>query len=510
MKSLKFLSLLLSAILFTGISVTANNLPEEGNGKVVKVEKTDIKPFTEVEVGGVFDVLISQGEKHMVIIETDENLVDLVTAKVKDDRLYLDAAGIEKATKLLITVVSPKYTSIVGHGASNYNTEGVINTESIYLLFSGASNAKLNIVASDKIEAEISGACDIELVGSAEKFEVEISGAAHLDAEELIATVTEIEASGVSNVTAFAVEKGDAEVSGVSDVKFVKSSTAIYNIEKIGHVGKDGVYTGKSPGVSVSTDDEAVSVNVGDIEVNTNEGGTRVRVGGREVVVDEDGNVDVKKIKKTRFDGHWGGLHLGVNGFLTADNKIGVPAEYDFMEPKYQRSFQFNMNLWEQNINLIRNKFGLITGVGFQWNNYFFDNNVFFRGDSSNVYGIRENIDGRSYEKSKLVVSYLTVPLLMEFQTNKYSRFDSFHITAGMVMGVQLRAHTKNVYNDNGKNKVKGWEDYNLSPFRWDAHAGIGWGKINLFASYALNSMFQEDKGPEAIPFTVGITLLGW
>lgn len=486
---------------FNGVATTHT---EKGDEKVVTVERTDLAPFTEIEAGGIFNIIISQGETYKVIIEADENLLDKITTTVINNRLLIESSAIEKVTRLMITVVSPQYTAIIGSGASNFETNGIINSTNIYLDFSGASEANLNI-NSNKLTTNISGACDIKLAGNAGDFTATLSGASNLDAEKFLATKTTVDASGAASATVFAYEKGDAVVSGVADVEFVKSSNAIYKMVKEGYVGKD-----KTTGVSVSSGDDSISVNIGDIEVDVHEKGTKVRVGGREIKVDEDGNVDIKKVKRTRFDGHWGGINMGINGFLTTDNKFGVPPEYDFMEPKYQRSYQFNLNLWEQNFNLINNKFGLITGIGFQWNNYFFNNNVFLRGDSSVLYGYRERVDGRSYEKSKLVVSYLSVPLLMEYQTNKYSRSDSFHLTAGMIMGVHLKAHTKNVFNDSGKSKVKGREDYNIAPFRWDAHAGIGWGKINLFASYSLNSMFLNEKGPELYPFTVGITLLGW
>jgi len=513
MKSVKFLFMLISLLIAAGFSAQSRSLPEEGNGNVIKEVRDNLSAFTEVEAGGVFDILLIQGENYVVTIETDENLMSKVKTTVKDKRLELEAANVDKATKLYVIIESPEYTGVFFNGACNAETQGTLKAKNIVVELSGATEAVLAIDAEKMIEAVISGASDAEISGSAETFNAIISGAANLEAGEMIANKASVVASGVSNATVFAVEKGDAVISGVSDVEFIESGTAIYNIVREGQATKDGKYKVGAPGVSVTTDDESVSVDVGDIEVDVRDGeSTRVRIGGREVVVDEDGNVDISKVKKTRFDGHWGGIHLGVNGFMTSDNTIGVPAGSEYLEPRYQRSFQFNLNLYEQNINLIRNKLGLVTGIGFQWNNYFMSNNVFFRGDSSMVYGIAEDNDltGRTYEKSKLVVSYLSVPLLMEYQTNKYSRSDSFHLTAGMIMGVQLRAHTKNVFYDNGKNKAKGWEDYNLSPFRWDAYAGIGWGKVNLFASYALNAMFKENKGPEVYPFTVGITLLGW
>jgi hypothetical protein len=37
----------------------------------------------------------------------------------------------------------------------------------------------------------------------------------------------------------------------------------------------------------------------------------------------------------------------------------------------------------------------------------------------------------------------------------------------------------------------------------------IGYGNLDLYASYALTSMFQKNEGPQLYPFSVGITIIG-
>ena len=62
--------------------------------------------------------------------------------------------------------------------------------------------------------------------------------------------------------------------------------------------------------------------------------------------------------------------------------------------------------------------------------------------------------------------------------------------------------------NDTVKSKVKG--DYNVSPFSLEASARVGYGDLTLFASASITSLFEEDKGPEVYPFTVGLTVLAF
>jgi hypothetical protein len=248
---------------------------------------------------------------------------------------------------------------------------------------------------------------------------------------------------------------------------------------------------------------------VGSVVVEVVDGdSTKVTIGSRTLIVDNKGNVKWRKNFKQKFNGHWAGFDLGVNGYVDKDWNINMPAGYDYLTLKYEKSIDVNINIYEQNINLARNKFGMLTGIGLRWNNYRFKNNVVLSDDSSQIYGYYDY--SRNWAKSKLVVNYLQIPLLFEYQTNRYMRKNSFHITAGAVFGWRYATHTKMLYFDNGRHKPKQQDSFHLNPFRYDATARIGWGIINLYATYSMNTLFKDGHGPELYPFAMGITLVGW
>ncbi|MEZ5196934.1 MAG: outer membrane beta-barrel protein [Bacteroidales bacterium] len=187
-----------------------------------------------------------------------------------------------------------------------------------------------------------------------------------------------------------------------------------------------------------------------------------------------------------------------------------------------------HINFFEQNIALSKNKkWGIVTGLGTSWNNYRFSKDTRLNSDSSQLIGYVDS--GISIRKTKLTNWYLNIPLIFEFQTNSYQKKNSFHIAAGMIMGVRLSTHTKKYYDERNKeytitiydpesdkyinafpeyekpispnySKAKNYDDYYLNPFKWDATVRIGWGFINLFATYSVNTMFKKDKGPELYP----------
>ena len=180
-----------------------------------------------------------------------------------------------------------------------------------------------------------------------------------------------------------------------------------------------------------------------------------------------------------------------------------MPAEYKYLDLHYEKSVNVDINFFEQNINLIKRHLGLVTGLGLTFNNYRFDNNVVLVPDSSKIFGYYDN-SKESYKKSKLLVTYLTLPLLLEYQTNNNSNINSFHFTAGVIGGVRIGSHTKNMYD--GDKKTKNRDDFYLNPFKVDATARIGWGVLNLYGNYSLTTLFKNDKGPELYPYSIGIS----
>lgn len=220
----------------------------------------------------------------------------------------------------------------------------------------------------------------------------------------------------------------------------------------------------------------------------------------------------IGKLKKypRKFNGNWGGIFLGFNNYLDAHNQLSVPIGYKYLDVKFTRSLTFGLNLLEQNINIYKQKFGLITGLGFQWNNYFFANNATIFGDSNIVYGGFDMVDANKYTKSKLTSTFITIPLIFEYQTNNRHNSKSFHINAGAIFGIRLASHTKIKMEENGKQKHKYYNDFHLNPIRADLTVGIGYGLINLIGTYSVTTLFKENKGPQLYPVSLGLYLLLW
>lgn len=242
---------------------------------------------------------------------------------------------------------------------------------------------------------------------------------------------------------------------------------------------------------------------------------TLIRIGRRNIEIVEDGNrtnVTVHRTEKVEddtddkhFNGHWAGFELGVNGFYDENYGMYPDPDYDFMELNQPKSLEVNINFLEYNIVLQEDRIGLVTGMGWSMNNYKFDNDITIdKGDNGLIGWLP--LEGE-IEKTKLTVSYLTVPLMLEFQIPVNKSSNHFFIAGGVVGGINLGSHTKVKYDDS-KEKDRG--SFNINPFKCSAQLRAGLKDIALYASYGLTPLFKDDKGPELYPFSIGISLINF
>jgi hypothetical protein len=506
-------TLLMALVLMPFYGVFAQS-SVRGNKNVTIVEH-QVNDFSAIEVGAAFRVYLEQADAPMVKVETDENLHDQVSIRVRAGMLSIGSKGISNPTKLEVHIYYTELSAVEVSGAASLLANNPIESQEFLLDVSGAAKATLEVDVEQLI-TEVSGAARVTLEGMANTHIAEVSGASNLNAVGLITEVTRARVSGAAKAKVTATDKIDSDVSGAGKLEYFDGKSMV-------SVGKEGQFSihidedidfDNIDYVDVQTSDnsDSVRIRIGNVEIEVYDGEqTRVKVGPGKLEVNEAGKVDFKKEpKKPRFNGHWAGFNLGINGYLTPDNKIDMPAGYEFLDLRYEKSINVHLNLFEQNFNLISNKFGLVTGIGIEWNNYRFSNQVKLDHTSDMIAQIEVPASEREYTKSKLNVRYLNVPLILEFQTNPKSNVNSFHIGAGVVGGVRIGSHSKNVYENNNRQKEKVRDDFHLNPLKADATVRIGWGKLNLYGNYSLLTLFRDNKGPELYPFSVGITLLSF
>lgn len=257
----------------------------------------------------------------------------------------------------------------------------------------------------------------------------------------------------------------------------------------------------KSGSQKVSAKKDTVHVRIGNqnIEIITSDRDTKVKID------DADGSkpyVEYSKKRKRKFDGHWDGIDFGANLLIETDYSMYPEDTPKFLETRVEKSFEFNLNLFEYSFGFGQ-YVGIVTGLGFNFNDYKFKNRYSFKKDESGVlqpYALPEG----DFRKSKLSTVYLTAPLLFEFQIPDNRGEDRLFVAGGVIGGLKLGEHTKNKIGDE-KSKDKG--DHGVAPLRWGYTARVGFDDFGIYGTYYNTKLFEDGVGPAATPVTIGVVL---
>jgi hypothetical protein len=243
-------------------------------------------------------------------------------------------------------------------------------------------------------------------------------------------------------------------------------------------------------------------------KIHNNQDTTIVRIGSNDVKIISHGDdteilwgkdKSEKKHHQKKFKGHWQGLDLGFNGYTNED--YSMYDVDDFMSIKQEKSYEVGLNLLEFNIGLHQPNIGLVTGLGFAFNDYKFENRYTIYRDVDRTEPIYLTYD--DLEKTKLSVQYLNVPLLLEFHIPVNNHEGHIYVNAGVLGAVKIGSHTKVKHGDS---KDKDHDGFNINSFKYDATARIGYKGFGLYAKYSLVPLFESGKGPELTPFTIGFS----
>lgn len=160
----------------------------------------------------------------------------------------------------------------------------------------------------------------------------------------------------------------------------------------------------------------------------------------------------------------------------------------------------------------IARKFFLQWSLGMNWYNFKFENDdvKLIKTDDGIVFA-QDDRDA-DFIKSKLTASYINAALIpmLDFGDNgRKHRFwensNAFRIGVGPYIGYRVGSHTKQVYNDGGREKDKNRDSLHLNNFRYGARLQVGFRSTDLFFNYDISELFATDKGPKLNAFSFGV-----
>jgi hypothetical protein len=176
-----------------------------------------------------------------------------------------------------------------------------------------------------------------------------------------------------------------------------------------------------------------------------------------------------------------------------------TPTEFKLITGK-----SLNLNIWifQQRLNIYKHKLNLVYSLGVEMNNYRYARNItYIPGYPTEI--IRDTVN---FSKNKLFAEYLSIPVMLNFNTNPARPSRGFKMSLGMMGGYLVKARTKQISHERGKQKQV--DEFNLNKWKLSLAGDIGYGPVKLYGNFALTPL--HDYGLEQYPFSIGIRFNGF
>lgn len=200
-------------LVLTGCSVV------NGSGQT-KSETRPVSGFTGIELSGIGEVTIEQGDAEALTIEADDNVLPALTSEV-------DGSVLRLGTK-------PR-TRVQTRNPIRYR---VTVEELDRIDLSGSGTVTAVDLKLTTLDINISGSGTMDLAGSADQQEVEVSGSGRYEAARLPSRSVSIDISGSGKATVAASEQLRVDISGSGTVTYSGDPTVDQSISGSGRLVK--------------------------------------------------------------------------------------------------------------------------------------------------------------------------------------------------------------------------------------------------------------------------------
>jgi len=199
----------------------------EGSGNVITKDVT-IQPFDQLEANGVFNVVLTQGNKESLKIEAEDNLQALFEIKNEGSKLMVDMkkdSHFNSKKKMTVYITFKNLKSMDLKMVGNVSSEGNLNFSDLSLASKSVGSVDLALNAQ-KLDINNKSVGNLRLSGKAENAIIRSNSVGAIKASDLLVQTMDIDNDGVGSAEVNAVKELKVKDSFLGKVKNAGSATA--------------------------------------------------------------------------------------------------------------------------------------------------------------------------------------------------------------------------------------------------------------------------------------------
>ncbi len=208
-------------LVFIAFVTTACAQNISGNGNVVE-ENRPVEPFSAIDIGGVLNVYLTQGDTESVMVEADENLLDLIIIENRGNTLRVHlkkGSDIKKAKDKNVYITLRSINELEVGGVVNVKSTNALTADAFDLDIGGVSNTDLELRCK-QLDVKAGMVGNLTLRGEVREANIKNGGVGSLKAFDLKVDQLTIKNSGVGSAEVQAQEEISINSSGVGSVRY--------------------------------------------------------------------------------------------------------------------------------------------------------------------------------------------------------------------------------------------------------------------------------------------------
>ncbi len=208
----------------------------KGSGKVIS-ETRPLAGFDRVALAGSGHLAIIQDNQESLTIETDDNLLPLITSQVAGGLLRIgpEHGNLRPSGTIQYQLHVKNLKELHLAGALNAEAQA-LKSERLLLAISGSGNINVPALEAAELNVQVSGAGDITIAGKVPRQSIGISGSGNYRASQCDSDNVAISISGSGDATVWARASLNASVSGSGDIKYYGSPQLSSHVSGAGGV----------------------------------------------------------------------------------------------------------------------------------------------------------------------------------------------------------------------------------------------------------------------------------
>lgn len=181
-----------------------------------------VRSFNEVELRGLGNIFITQGDRESVRIETDTTTMSTVELENEENKLTISSTiDFKNAAKpimnIYITVVHLQKVQFKDVGAVTSTNE--LKTDTLNFSMTSAGKVSINLQCK-QLNVQFAGVGSFVFKGKTDRLALDAKGVGNVQMSDLIANEAVVSFKGVGNVDVYAQEKITVNASGIGKVVY--------------------------------------------------------------------------------------------------------------------------------------------------------------------------------------------------------------------------------------------------------------------------------------------------